>query len=147
MLIQLYGTDEFGFDQAANAYLMAGNALVRGVFLMSIFPTIITSGRKWFSSRSQPEEEPLLADESLIPDNVTVVAPTPEEPRLVTNDVADNGKLQDESNGEFDLFFLRWSLVVDALVTAGIALSTKGWHLFLGRHDLHPSPASIMTTC
>lgn len=31
----------------------------------------------------------------------------------------------------FDLFFLKWSIFLDGLLTALVTLSTQGWHMFL----------------
>lgn len=40
----------------------------------------------------------------------------------------------DEETGKaFDLFFLRWRLVADGLVTAYTASATASWHTYLGR--------------
>jgi len=39
--------------------------------------------------------------------------------------------LQEDEDTTFDLFFLRWSLVVDGVLTTGAAFATKGWHIYV----------------
>ncbi len=39
---------------------------------------------------------------------------------------------EDKDACRFDLFFLRWSLLVDGLLTMGAAFATKSWHIYLG---------------
>ncbi len=41
----------------------------------------------------------------------------------------------DEDANHFDLFFLRWSLMVDGILTMGAAFATQGWHIYVGKQD------------
>ncbi|OIW26943.1 MFS general substrate transporter [Coniochaeta ligniaria NRRL 30616] len=130
LLVQMEATASFGFTQADNGWLMSGYAFMRSLFLVFMFPRIISWGRKWFASRGErvdtkdePEEEESIPTEpqefgaGVV--NQAEGEPVPPEP------------LHEHENSTFDLFFLRWSLVVDGLLTTGAAFATKGWHIYL----------------
>ncbi|KAF3764078.1 hypothetical protein M406DRAFT_259543 [Cryphonectria parasitica EP155] len=129
VLIQMYATAAFGFHPTDNGYLMATNSLIRGVFLIFVFPTIISSGRKWYTSgrvvdTSTNPSQPLPTEPSdfdpapggLMAEQEPIMPPEP---------------VEDEDGRAFDLFFLRWSLVADGLVTAYTASATAGWHIYI----------------
>lgn len=119
---------------------MSGNALIRGIFLIAIFPLIISQGRKWFAEipaeqqQSLPEPEPrpdqtrdapvATQPEDLDPTLGILALEEPPKPVEPVSRVA---------GSVFDLFFLRSSLVVDGVVTTCIAFTTVGWHIYLGR--------------
>ncbi|CAK7227156.1 hypothetical protein SCUCBS95973_006447 [Sporothrix curviconia] len=46
-------------------------------------------------------------------------------------DAAEAAADEEKAAYAFDLFFLRWSLLVDGVITAGAALATQGWHMYL----------------
>lgn len=46
----------------------------------------------------------------------------------------------------FDLFFLRWSLLVDGILTVGAALCTEKWQIFLGKAS-PPPPSHSRDSC
>ncbi len=128
----MYATAAFEFNQADNGFLMSGNAFIRAIFLLSIFPRIISLGRQWFVSSSKREaiKQQPDSEESVIPTDPqqfeTSVEVQVEEEPLVP-------KLVDEKAAyAFDLFFLRWSLLVDGILTTGAAFATEGWHCYLG---------------
>ncbi|KAF7549532.1 hypothetical protein G7Z17_g6324 [Cylindrodendrum hubeiense] len=127
ILIQMYSTAAFNFLPTENSYLMASNSLIRGIFLMVFFPRIISSGRKWFSDSNPKESIQVPAEAIVTNESMDLVAGTPvgQEPILVVIDV------EDRSGQAFDLFFLRWSLVVDGVVTASTAFATREWHIYL----------------
>lgn len=124
--MQMYATTVFHFDQSDNGWLMSGNALMRAFFLIVLFPRIISVGRKWYSNRYETETK---NDEPLPTEPQDFDAPTgtqgAREPVVpeATYDSAAYG---------FDLFFLRWSLLVDGIMTASAAFATQGWHAYLG---------------
>ncbi|KAK8059075.1 major facilitator superfamily transporter protein [Apiospora saccharicola] len=149
ILIQMYATAEFGFDQADNGYLMAGNALMRAFFLIVIFPRIIAAGRKWFarsaildqrknnntanqnSSSGDPETPPTMGE--IIPTDprqfeIPSAGQAEEEP-VAMPEITDPAI--EKLASQFDLLFLRWSLVVDGLLTAMTAFATQGWHVYI----------------
>lgn len=131
----MYATSRFDFGTTENGTLMAGNSLIRGVFLMFMFPKMIDLGRRWFASMaSRPHHESSVADQlepATIPTHAEDLDPLPglmnaEEPRNAPPE-------EEDEDSTFDLSFLRWSLVVDGIVTSISAWATKGWHMYLGK--------------
>ncbi|KIH93188.1 hypothetical protein SPBR_02482 [Sporothrix brasiliensis 5110] len=210
MLLQMYATATFDFDQTNNGWLMSGNAFMRAFFLVLIFPRIIDAGRAWFARRAREERRAkrtnrrLSSSSSSSSATVSTTAKTPkatvksygatatspsssssssssnsaaatavatpvipdiptqpeqfdapnatlveEEPILVTVPTGESSPLAHGDDGDdaedaataaaddekaayaFDLFFLRWSLLVDGIITAGAALGTQPWHMYL----------------
>jgi len=179
-LLQLYATASFNWSTTDNGYLMFGNALVRGMFLIIIFPRIISNGRKWFTGGGPPGTETPVDGPAISSSATTIIInnedgdaevqttksknesiPTsprqfpaaeglevPQEPILSsqvshqqdcrsTTTIADHS---DEASSEgdvedwgieFDLFFVRWSLVIDSMVTFFAGFSSQGWHVYL----------------
>jgi hypothetical protein len=129
----MYATAVFNFDQNNNGFLMSGNAFVRSIFLLFIFPKIIDSGRKWFARRlarkpvhNEPQPSSDIPTEPQDFDFQTGELPQ-EEPTVP--------KPVDEKTAyAFDLFFLRWSLLVDGALMAAAGLATRGWHMYLGKN-------------
>jgi hypothetical protein len=132
LLIQMYATAAFDFNQADNGWLMSGYAFMRAIFLIFIFPRVISSGRHWFSrraERSTPPKPQLTEEETALPTspgqfgagvvNQGEGEPVPAEPLLASE------------TSTFDLSFLRWSLLLDGVLTTGSAFATKGWHIYL----------------
>ncbi|KAI0880639.1 uncharacterized protein GGS22DRAFT_174411 [Annulohypoxylon maeteangense] len=130
ILLQMYGTSEFNFGTTENGYLMFGNSAIRGIFLLLMFPKIISSGRIWFNGTPAHTERRGSEPEFHIPVNpedfeAVEGGEVPQEPVQVPDP-------DDEDSGTgFDLFFVRWSLVVDSLVTFFAGFSTDGWQVYL----------------
>ncbi|KAI1340706.1 MFS general substrate transporter [Xylariaceae sp. FL0016] len=128
ILIQMYSTAAFNFLQTDNGYLMASNSLIRGMFLIVLFPRIISSGRRWFSegkakSVTAPISESVGTQTALL---------TTHEADASLNATAESDEGEEHSSGHaFDLFFLRWSLVVDGVITASTAFAVRDWHIYL----------------
>ncbi|KAF3062069.1 hypothetical protein GL218_03974 [Daldinia childiae] len=130
ILIQMYATAEFGFRSTENGYVMSLNSLIRGIFLIFLFPRIITAGRRWYSVQPFPNAPSTHSGEVSFPthpedfDPIQGIMPEqePAEPLVAVDQKA--GCL-------FDLTFLRWSLVADGFVTAYTAFATKGWHIYV----------------
>ncbi len=132
----MYATAAFDFNQADNGWLMAGNSFMRAVFLIFIFPRIISLGRRWFASHAKKEsikkpDAGAEVDRQILPTE-------PEEFEAPTGTQAEEEPVsaepaEEKAAYEFDLFFLRWSLVVDGVLTAATAFATKGWHVYLGK--------------
>lgn len=130
VLIQMYATNRFGFQPIENGYLMSFNSLIRGCFLSFAFPKIISGGRKWFASNVAVLERTTQLSDDTIPVTVQDFEVVPgleseQEPAIVPATV----KVDDGS--AFDLFFLKWSLVVDGALTGSAAFSTQGWHIYV----------------
>ncbi|OCF37391.1 hypothetical protein I316_00512 [Kwoniella heveanensis BCC8398] len=124
--LQLVGTDAFGFMPGQSGMMLSGNLLVKAFFLSICFPRIITYGRRLLSHRTdvpssaasdEHPETPLEAEE---PDDVG--APREDQARAPTDVL---------HGSTFDLYFLRWSIFVDGVLTGLTTLSSKGWHLYL----------------
>ncbi|KAI1104356.1 major facilitator superfamily domain-containing protein [Jackrogersella minutella] len=130
ILLQMYATSEFNFGTTENGYLMFGNSALRGIFLLLMFPKIISSGRVWFNGTSVPTETRHSHSESHIPVN-------PEDFEAVEGGEVPQEPVQapdpdeEDSGTGFDLFFVRWSLVIDSLVTFFAGFSTNGWQVYL----------------
>ncbi|KAI0185588.1 hypothetical protein EV127DRAFT_441201 [Xylaria flabelliformis] len=128
-MIQMYSMTAFEFTSTSNSLLMSVNCLVRGLFLMFVFPRIISLGRRVFKTEDGPE--PNTPPDSPIPTEPLDIDPLPaaigdqEEPPKVPKPVAVT------QGAGFDLFFLRWSLLVDGAITASSAFATQGWHMYL----------------
>ncbi|KAI1389331.1 major facilitator superfamily domain-containing protein [Hypoxylon trugodes] len=153
ILLQMYATSEFNFGTTENGYLMFGNSAIRGTFLLFVFPKIISAGRVWFNGipptltdAREPESEP----EGRIPLNpgdfeADEGGEVPQEP--VQSPDAD----EEDSGTGFDLFFVRWSLVVDSMVTFFAGFSREGWQVYLAGYLLPfasgsaPAAKGVMT--
>jgi hypothetical protein len=126
----MYATAVFEFNQADNGWLMSEFAFMRSLFLVFIFPSIIDRGRKWFVARDvlaiPKEEEPPGLPVSPGEFDAPMGTQTDEEPLVLEPARADREACA------FDLFFLRWSLVVDGALTTVAAFATRGWHIYLG---------------
>lgn len=127
----MYATAAFEFNQNDNGWLMAEFAFVRSLFLIFLFPHIISWGRRWTSPTSNlvPENDepsPALLPTSPGEFDVTAGEQVTEEPVEPLKTTKDN----DASH--FDLVFLRWSLVVDGALTTVAAFATRRWHIYLG---------------
>ncbi|XXH03310.1 hypothetical protein Hte_009708 [Hypoxylon texense] len=130
ILLQMYATSEFNFGTTENGYLMFGNSAIRGIFLLLMFPKIISVGRIWFNGTSASTETRHAEPESHIPINpedfeADEGGEVPQEPIQAPD--AD----EEDSGTGFDLFFVRWSLVIDSMVTFFAGFSTNGWQVYL----------------
>ncbi|RYP13612.1 hypothetical protein DL765_006813 [Monosporascus sp. GIB2] len=130
ILLQIYATSEFNFSTTENGYLMFGNSLIRGLFLILIFPKIISFGRDWFNGTSHSSEAHREHDAELPtnPEDFGIEGSGQEVPQqpIQTPEVE-----EEDSGTGFDLFFVRWSLVVDSLVTFFAGFSSHGWQVYL----------------
>ncbi|KAI0197860.1 major facilitator superfamily transporter [Astrocystis sublimbata] len=128
-LIQLYSMTAFGFSSTDNSLLISMNSMVRGLFLMFVFPRIIAFGRHVFKKSDVPDTD--SSPESPLPTEPRDIDPMPaaagehEEPVKAPKPVAVT------QGAGFDLFFLRGSLLVDGIITTSSAFATQGWHIYL----------------
>ncbi|OAQ60572.1 major facilitator superfamily transporter [Pochonia chlamydosporia 170] len=136
LLIQMYATAEFSFNQADNGWLMAEFAFMRSIFLLFMFPPIISWGRRWITrkgardSHTSAQNGNAATQPGYIPTNpgefdATVGQQADEEPVQLSK--VEN----DREASKFDLIFLRWSLVVDGALTTVAAFATQRWHIYL----------------
>ncbi|KAK0634230.1 major facilitator superfamily domain-containing protein [Bombardia bombarda] len=146
LLIQMYATYVFNFSQNDNGFVMSGWAFCRALFLLFLFPRIISSGRNWYHSRhpshssvtkslrveagcSQVTGLPTRPEEFESP----IGANAGEEPIGIVPDAQVQGTSAeaDDLKTGFDLFFLRYSLVLDGALTMCAAFATEKWHIYL----------------
>lgn len=141
LLIQMYATAAFNFNQASNGLLMSEFALCRGIFLLFIFPRIINFGRRMSASRRAGAAVETEGEESCDTDGTLTPASLPTDPRefdASMGTIASDEPMkpartkEDELDPQFDLTFLRWSLIVDGGFTTVAAFATEPWHIYLG---------------
>ncbi|EFY85356.1 hypothetical protein MAC_08605 [Metarhizium acridum CQMa 102] len=135
LLIQMHATAEFSFNQADNGWLMSEFAIMRSVFLLFMFPPIISWGRGWITRRSACVSQPTTTENgNAEPGHIPV---DPGEFDATVGQQADEEPVQfsmvedDREASKFDLIFLRWSLVVDGALTTVAAFATQRWHIYL----------------
>jgi hypothetical protein len=135
-----------------NGYLMSTFAIVRATFLTFAFPSIISFGRKWYESKRTPRStgNPGSSASSIsgqkpgfrrgVSYSYTSSRPTRDEEDETSSDESDedetgeykgHGK-ESEHHSAFDLDFLRWSCLFDAVGTAVMAFSSKSWQMYIG---------------
>lgn len=143
ILLQMFATDTLHFGTTENGYMISLTSLVRGLFLTLVFPQIIKSGRAWTKRHDDrnnivksksPEESPLFKPwESPIPE-------MPTEPNeFASGDVMENEEEPTEppkptdtqETFKFDLFYTRYSLILDGVITGFATLITQGWQMYL----------------
>ncbi|KAF3024817.1 hypothetical protein E8E14_009750 [Neopestalotiopsis sp. 37M] len=130
-LVQMYSITKLNFTPTMNSAFMFMSFTVRGVYLMFIFPEIIKWGRRWFAKSEEAVQEGPALTENL-PTEPRDLGPIEALPEAETLEPTNPPKPADEDAGAaFDLFFLRWSMLGDAIVTGCIGFSTMPWHLFL----------------
>jgi hypothetical protein len=147
LLIQMYATAAFDFSQGDNGWLMAEFAFMRGLFLILVFPKIISLGRGFTARRT--------SSTTVTNGNVNGHASDgrfPNQPghfHATAGEQADEEPIQtpesssDRRDFVFDLIFLRWSLVVDGALTTVAAFATKRWHIYLGKSHLDHKKSNL----
>lgn len=132
--MQLYATAKFDFKQTENGWLTSGFAFMRGMFLIFAFPRIINRGRCWYMTR-HPEAQQ-HHDHGNGHEETAHLATNPEEfeapiGSFAEQEPVDAEPVKEDEGTEFDLYFLRISLVVDGVLTMCTAFATERWHIFL----------------
>lgn len=131
-VLQLYGTDIFNFGTTENGWLISVNSAVRGLFLTFAFPAIIKYGRQWLdrwhqrSSKDEESDTLIAAEMAIDADEVAPTADQTGEPESLASPV-----VAKEETYAFDLFFTRWSLILDGVLTSLAALLTQGWQMYV----------------
>ncbi|KAI0149228.1 hypothetical protein BJ166DRAFT_537126 [Pestalotiopsis sp. NC0098] len=130
-LTQMYSIMKLEFVPTMNSAFMFMTFTVRGVYLMFVFPQIIKWGRRWFAkSEAAAQSGPVLTE--TIPTEPRDLGLLEALPEAETLETTNPPKPVDEDAGAaFDLFFLRWSMLGDAIVTGCIGFAALPWHIFL----------------
>lgn len=130
LALQLVGTNLFGFTPDTSGYMMTLTLGVRAFFLALCFPKIISVGRRWFSGASSasapgsPKPQAVMHPEDVDQAEVADAAGQP---------VSDTAPaLTDTAHGAaFDLVFLRYSILLDGILTGATTFLSAGWHVYL----------------
>lgn len=139
ILLQLYSTDIFGFGTTENGYLISFYSVLRGLFLMLAFPRIINVGRAWLKRHDDRRGEPAITQNGK-PTEDSAIPDLPVEPeQLNTTEAIENEqepiepqKLADEKETfAFDLFYSKFSLILDGILTLGATFVNRGWQMYL----------------
>ncbi|KAJ7739842.1 major facilitator superfamily domain-containing protein [Mycena metata] len=109
-MLQMTATNRYGYTPGDNGRMMSLNAIFRALFLTFAFPWIIKNGRIRFDARQQRRANSAGVTESTVD----------------SEDVAAVNKTR---GNEFDLEYVRLSIVVDVVVTALIGLNSQPWHM------------------
>ncbi|CAE7194959.1 hypothetical protein CFE70_007491 [Pyrenophora teres f. teres 0-1] len=133
VLLQMYATAEFHFGTSENGALIFLYSSLRGGFLSLVFPRIIAAGRKWLGDVDKKKEEEEEQREPLLA--VHVIPPTPATTETV--DPLENEELpspeptHERETFAFDLFYARFSLLLDGILTGLAVFLSQGWQMFL----------------
>ncbi|RAR13442.1 MFS general substrate transporter [Stemphylium lycopersici] len=131
VLLQMYATAEFNFGTKENGALIFLYSSLRGGFLSIVFPRIIATGRKWLGDVGNKKEEE--GGES--PVQVHVIPPTPAVTETVDpleNEGAPNLEpAKEQETFAFDLFYARFSLLLDGILTGIAVFVSEGWQMYL----------------
>lgn len=125
-LLQMYATDVFDFATIENGWLVCINSLVRGLFLTFAFPSIIKYGRKWLDKREKNAIASVTTPDPLDPDSIVTSAATDGQPAEV-----EPPKTEDKTSFAFDLFFTKYSLILDGVLTGLATFIAKDWQMYV----------------
>lgn len=143
-MLQLVALNVFDFRSTDLGFLMSATFAVRALFLTTLFPIIISRGRRWLTTNQAP---PPVSSVS------SSIAP-PGEPNhpgsiaVAKHQVLAAYEAHPEQDGPdehpwmgpvdvlhgstFDLRFLKSSLLLDGLLTGCCFFFSKSWHVYLG---------------
>jgi hypothetical protein len=135
-LLQLYSTNTFGFGTKRNSYLTSMHAFLRGLFLTFAFPRIIATGRKWTEKRSKRDmarisQPPIRSSDSSEPTDPLLPALQDEEDPSPLPPLAPSPSNTEEETFAFDLFYTRFSLFIDALMTFSATFTRHGRDMYI----------------
>ena len=130
VLLQMYATDTFGFGTTKNGYLISLNSFVRGLFLTLIFPRIISAGRDWLGPRNSKAEASKVFESPSLSQQTNDIAAVEhldnEEEPIEHSKPADQ-----KETFAFDLLYVRYSLLADALLTGAASFVSQGWQMYM----------------
>jgi hypothetical protein len=137
VLLQMYSTDNFGFGTTENGNLIFIYSLLRGLFLMFAFPRIIDIGRAWLKRRdNKPSivENGKPTENGAVPDLLPIEPQDMNIPESIDNEqepIAPPERKDEKETFAFDLFYSKFSLILDGILTLGATFVTRGWQLYL----------------
>jgi MFS family permease len=132
VLLQMYSTDVLGFTPGENGALVSLNFFLRGLFLAVAFPKIIATGRKWLRERKKSKSRlfldsstETLGDIPTEPNDMAAVDEAEQEP--ITGVQTDDENI----SYDFDLFYCKFSLILDGILTGGATFVRQGWQIYI----------------
>ncbi|KAF1833897.1 MFS general substrate transporter [Decorospora gaudefroyi] len=132
VLLQMYATAVFNFGTKENGALIFLYSSLRGGFLSLIFPRIITVGRRWFNDG---EKQKVEEEETEPPVQVHITPPTPAVTETVdpleSEEPASPEPTNEQETFAFDLFYARFSLLLDGILTGLAVFVSKGWQMYV----------------
>jgi hypothetical protein len=131
VLVQMYSTDVLGFGPKENGALVSVNFLLRGLFLTVAFPRIISAGRMWLqkrdSSPSSLESTSLISSDDRPGESDTMAAIDE-----AAGEPLEPVKSKEEHVAyDFDLFYCKFSLILDGIITGTATFVRQGWQMYL----------------
>ncbi|KAI4706798.1 hypothetical protein J4E89_008494 [Alternaria sp. Ai002NY15] len=133
ILLQMYATVEFNFGPKENGALIFLYSALRGGFLSLVFPLIVAAGRKWMGDgvKSQLAEDE--ERESTV--QVHIIPPTPAVTETVDPMESEEPPNPEPTNEQetfaFDLFYARFSLLLDGILTGLAVFVSQGWQMYI----------------
>jgi MFS family permease len=133
-MLQMFSTDIYGFGTRENGLLISLNSMLRGLFLTFIFPHIIAFGRgKVSEHRKKLEYNSAHTSGTATPFDAT------DEREIDAADAMDNEqeplqpqKLHSKQETfDFDLIYVRYSLLLDGILTASATFIQHGWQIYV----------------
>lgn len=134
VLLQMYATDAFGFTPNENGWLISVNCLVRGLFLTLAFPVIISAGRKWLDKRSKSKHSAPgshFKGSDYLPSTPAHLASVPGVDNDETEPIDPPPPSTETETYDFDLFYIKLSLIADGILTAGATFTNQGWQMYV----------------
>ncbi|EMD87193.1 hypothetical protein COCC4DRAFT_75844 [Bipolaris maydis ATCC 48331] len=133
VLLQMYATAEFSFGTKENGALIFLYSSLRGGFLSLVFPRIIAAGRNWLGDVSNQKVTQVEEREPLV--QVQITPPTPAVTEIVDpleNEEPPNPEpINKQETFTFDLFYARFSLLLDGILTGLAMFVSQGWQMYL----------------
>jgi hypothetical protein len=131
MALQLVATNVFGFTPATSGMMLSLTLIVKAFFLSVCFPVIISRGRRWLSGDAAPASTPPTPNSPLLEH--------PEHPSEAEIPDAAGGPISDTApplvdarhGATFDLLFLRYSILLDGILTSMVTFAAAPWHMYL----------------
>jgi len=148
-LLQMYATDVFDYGRSDVSNLIAFNFTIRACFLTFAFPKIISTGRRWLdegkehggaaepettagrdeSSTQAAASQPEQLNAKALPVGHTRVEEVDSPLKRTTTG---NSTIAEQNQSyAFDLFYARYSLILDGFLTGLATFTTRGWHMYV----------------
>jgi len=133
-LLQMYATDVFDFGTQSNSILVSSSFFLRGVFLVAVFPRLITYGRNTLKKRRGARAVVVNDADTQALERVLSTEQGRRGSAIQNEDDQDVMVVKPDAEliaYDFDLVFTRFSLLVDGIITCGAAFVSEGWQMYL----------------